>query len=56
MGIDTLLQKIYNYEVYKVDMWLVLEEAEAHQSVMAWGMVFGVIVSKVGAYRGPVNI
>ena len=27
-----------------------------HQSVMAWGMVFDVLVPEVGAYRCLVNI
>ena len=37
-------------------MWLVVEELRSHQAVMAWGMVFGVVVPKVGASGGPVNI
>ena len=46
-----------NYdEVSKLDMWLVVEELRAHQAMMAWGMVFGVVVSKVGASGAPVNI
>ena len=24
--------------------------------MMVWGMVFGVVVSEVGAYRAPVNL
>ena len=28
----------------------------AHQEVMAWVMVFGVVVPEVGASGGPVNI
>ena len=37
-------------------MWLVVEEVRVHQSVMAWGMVFGVVVPEVGSFRSPVNI
>ena len=37
-------------------MWIVVEEVRAHQSVMAWVMIFGVVVTKVGAFRGPVNL
>ena len=48
-GIDTPLQKMHDNKVRKLDMWLVVEELRAHQSVMAWGMVFGVVVPKVGA-------
>ena len=33
-----------------------MEEVRVNQSVMAWGVVFGVVVTKVGASRGPVNI
>ena len=33
--------------VSKVYMWLVVEEVKAHQSVMAWGMVFGVAVLRL---------
>ena len=36
-------------------MWLVVEEVRAHHLVMAWGMVFGVVVPKVGDSRAPVN-
>ena len=43
-------------EVSKVYMWIVVEEVRAHQSVMTWGMVFGVLVPKVGASGSPVNI
>ena len=56
MGIDTSLQKMHDYEVRKVDMWLVVEEVRAHQSVMSWQMVFDVVVSKVGASGSSVNI
>ena len=37
-------------------MWLVMEELRAHQAMMAWGVVFGVVVPKVGASGGPVNL
>ena len=37
-------------------MQLVVAEVRVYQLVMAWGMVFGVLVSKVGASGGPVNI
>ena len=37
-------------------MWLVVEEVRAHRLVMACGIVFGVVVPKVGASRVPVNI
>ena len=30
--------------------------ARAHQLVMAWGMMFGVVVPKVGASGSPVNL
>ena len=33
-----------------------VEEFRAHKSMMAWGMVFGVVVSKVVDFGGPVNI
>ena len=42
--------------VSKLDMWLVVEELRAHQAMMAWGVVFGVVVSEGGASVGPVNI
>ena len=51
-GIDTPLQKMHDYEVINLDMWLVVEEMRAHQYVMAWGMVFGLVVPKVGASGG----
>ena len=54
--IDTPLQKMHDNKVSKVYMYLFVEEVRAHQSVMAWVMVFGVVVPKVGASRGPVNI
>ena len=47
---------MYINKVSKVDMWLVMEELRAHQSVMARGMVFGVVVPKVGASEGPANL
>ena len=55
-GIDTPLQKMYDNEVSKLDMRLVVEELRAHQAMMAWGMVFGVVVPEVGASGGPVNL
>ena len=55
-GIDTPSQKMHDNEVSKLDMWLVVEELRAHQTMMAWGMVFGVVVPEVGASRGPVNL
>ena len=55
-GIDTPSQKMHYDEVSKLDMWLVVEELRVHQAMMAWGMVFGVVVPKVGALVGPVNI
>ena len=39
-----------------VDTWIVMEEVRAHQSVMAWGMMFGVVVPNVDASRGLVNL
>ena len=33
-----------------------MEEVRAYQSVMAWGMVFDVLVSEVSASGGPVNL
>ena len=55
-GIDTPSQKMNEDEVSKFDMWLVVEELKAHQAMMAWVMVFGVLVPKVGASGGPVNL
>ena len=43
-------------KVSKLDMWLVIEEPRVHRAMMAWGMVFGVVVPKVGAYGAPVNL
>ena len=56
LGIDTPLQKMYDDEVSKLDMWIVVEELMAHQAMMAWWMLFSVVVSEVGASRGPVNL
>ena len=47
---------MHDDEFSKVDMWLVVEKVRAHQLVMAWWMVFGVVVPKVSASGGPVNI
>ena len=47
---------MHDNEVSKLVMWLIAEELRAHQAMMAWGMVFGVVVSKVGASGAPVNI
>ena len=55
-GINTPSQKVHDDEVSKLDMWIVVEERRAHQVMMAWGVVFGVVVSKVGASGGPVNL
>ena len=55
-GIDTPSQKMHDGKVHKVDMWLVVDEVRAHQYVVDWGMVFGVVVSEVGASGGPINI
>ena len=56
MGIYTPSQNMHDDEVRKVDMWLVVEEVRAHQLVMSWRMVFGVVVSKVGASGGQVYL
>ena len=48
-GIDTPSQKMHDNEVSKLDMRLIVEELMAHQAMMDWGMVFGVVVPKVGA-------
>ena len=37
-------------------MWIIVEKVRAHQSVMAYGMVFGVVFAKVGASGAPVNL
>ena len=55
-GIDTPSQKMHDAEVIKLDMWLVVEEMWAHEAMMAWVMVFGVIVPKVGDSGDAVNI
>ena len=47
---------MHDGKVRKLDMWLVVEELRAHQAMMSWGVVFGVVVSKVGASGGPVNL
>ena len=54
-GINTHSQKMHENKVSKVEMWLVVEEVRAHKSVMAWGMVFDVVVPKVGAYWDQAN-
>ena len=36
-------------EVRNLDMCLVVEKLRAHPAIMAWGMVFGVVVPEVGA-------
>ena len=46
---------MHDDEVIKLDMWLVVEELWAHEAMMSWGVVFGVIVPEVGAYGSPVN-
>ena len=55
LGIDTPSQKMHDDEVIKLDMWLVVEELWAHEAMMSWGVVFGVIVPEVGAYGSPVK-
>ena len=47
---------MHDDDVIKLDMWLVVEELRAHQEMMAWGMVFGVVVSEVGASGATVNL
>ena len=49
-------QKMNDDEVRNLDMWLIVEELKAHQVMMTWGRVFGVLVPEVGDSRGPVNI
>ena len=56
LGIDTPLQKMHDNEVSKLELWLVMGELRAHQAMMAWGVVFGVVVTEVGASGGPVNL
>ena len=55
-GIETPLQKMHDKEVSKVYMLIFVKEVRAYQSVMAWGILFGVVVLEVGASRGPVNL
>ena len=54
-GIDTFSQKMHDNEVSKLDIWLVVEKMRAHQAMVDWGIVFGVVVPEVGASGGPVN-
>ena len=54
--INTPSQKMHDDEVSKLDMWLVVAELRKHQAMMDWEIVFGVVVSKVGDYRGLVNL
>ena len=54
--INTPSQKMHDNEVSKLDMWIVEEELRAHQAMMDWGMVVGVVVPKLGASGGPVNL
>ena len=54
--INTPLQKMHDDEVSRLDMWLDVEELMEHQEMMAWEMLFGVLVSKIGDSRGPVNL
>ena len=55
-GIDIPSQKMYDDEVRKLEMWLVVEELRAHHVMMDCRMVFGVVVPEVGASGGPVNL
>ena len=43
---------MHDNEASKFDMWLVVEEVRAHKLVTAYGVVFGVVVSEVGASMG----
>ena len=52
-GINTPSQKMHDDEVRKLEMWLVMEELREHRVVMAWGMMFGVVVPEVGASGCP---
>ena len=54
--IDTSLQKMHDNEVSRLDMWLVVEELRVYQAMIAWGVVFGVVVPEFGASRVPVNL
>ena len=55
-GIYTSLQKMHDNKFSKVYMWIFMEEVRSHKSVMAWGMVIGVVVPKFRASEGPVNL
>ena len=55
-GIDTPSQNMHDNKVRKLDMCLVVEEMRAHQAMMAWEVVFGVLVPEVGASGGPLNL
>ena len=55
-GIDTPSQKMHGNKVSKLDICIVVEELSAHQAVMAWGIVFGVVAPEVGASGAPVNL
>ena len=55
-GIDTPSQNMHDNKVSKLDMWFVVEELRMHQAMMAWGMLFGVVIPEVGASGGSVNI
>ena len=47
---------MHDNDVIKVYMWIVVEEVRAHQLVMTWRVLFGVLVPEVGASRSPVNL
>ena len=55
-GIDTPSQEMNDNKVSKLDMWLAVEEPRAHQAMMFWGVLFGVLVPEVGASGGAVNL
>ena len=55
-GIYAPSQDMHAKTFSKVYMWLVVKEVRAHQSGMAWGMVFGVVVPEVGDSGPPVNL
>ena len=55
-GIDTPSQKTHEDNICEVDIRLDVEEVRAYQFMMAWGMVFGMVVAKVGASGPPVNL
>ena len=44
---------MHDDKVSKLDMWIIVEEPREYQAMMAWGMVFGVVVPEVGASGGP---